>query len=85
MRPPPEVQRLGGVPALLTMSAYGPLTVSVEVRDGDDVLGESEALHTVILDPAVLTRIGLAAGAVLAGTLVTGFVTWRIRRARRRI
>jgi hypothetical protein len=82
LRPTPEVQRLGGLPALLTMSGYGPLAISVEVRDRDRSLGESGVLRTVVLDPATRTRLIVLAGAAIAIVLVLVLVLigWRRRR-----
>jgi hypothetical protein len=83
LRPPPEVQRLGGVPALLSMTGYGPLAISVEVRDQDVSLGESGVVRTVVLDPATRTRLAIVAGAAIAGVLVLALIRWsRLRRQR---
>jgi hypothetical protein len=83
LRPPPEVQRLGGIPALVSGTGYGPLTISVEVLDQGRTLGESGVLRTVVLDPAVATRFGIAAGATTAGVLIVAFIGWRRRRVSR--
>jgi hypothetical protein len=83
LRPTSEVLRLGGLPALLSMTGYGPLAISVEVRDRDRALGESGVVETVVLDPATRTRFGVLAGAVLAGLLVLALLRWwRLRQPR---
>ena len=86
LRPPPEVQRLAGLPALLSMTGYGPLAISVEVRDQDRLLGKSGVLATVVLDPAARTRLVILAGVALGGILIVGLVIgWRRRRTRRSV
>jgi len=86
LRPTPEVLRLAGLPALLSMTGYGPLTVSVEVRDTDRSLGASGPLATVVLEPAVRARliIGGAGATGILGVIVIGWALRRRRRARRR-
>ena len=75
---------MAGLPALLSMTGYGPLAISVEVRDQDRFLGESGVLATVVLDPAVRTRLVILAGVALGGILIVGLVIgWRRRRTRR--
>jgi hypothetical protein len=83
LRPPAEVQRLGGLLAVLSMTGYGPLEISVEVQDQGRSLGESGVLTTVVLDPAEATRFIIAAGVTTAGALVLAVVGWRRKRARR--
>jgi hypothetical protein len=82
LRPTPEVARLGGLPALLTMTGYGPLAISVEVRDRDRALGASGVFETVVLDPAVRTRLIVLAGAAIAVALVLVLMGWRWRSRR---
>ena len=83
LRPPPEVLRLGGLPAVLSMSGYGPLDISVQVQDQDRSLGESGVLATVVLDPAEFTRFVIAAALTTAVVLVVAVVGWRRKWARR--
>jgi hypothetical protein len=65
------------------MTGYGPLTISVEVQDQGHSLGESGGLRTVVLDPPVATKFGIAAGATTAGVLILAFIGWRRRRVTR--
>lgn len=82
LRPTPEVLRLGGLPALLTMTGYGPLAISVEVKDEDRSLGDSGVLTAVVLDPAPRTRLSVLGGAAGAIVLILVLMAWR-RRMRR--
>jgi len=83
LRPTSEVLRLAGVPALLSMTGYGPLGISVDVRDRDRSLGESGVVGTVVLDPAPRTRLGVLVGAVVAGVIVLAVIRrWQQRRQR---
>ncbi len=83
LRPPPEVQRLQGIPAILSGTGYGPLVISVEVTDQGRSLGVSGPLRTVVLDPAPTARVVIAAVVVAIALLVVGFVAWRRRQAGR--
>ena len=82
LRPPPEVQHLGGLPALVSGTGFGPLTISVAIHDQGRVLGSSDAIGTVILGPAVATRLGILAGATAVGLVIAVLTGWLKRRRR---
>ena len=82
LRPPPEVQRLGGLPALVSGTGYGPLTIAVAVQDQGRVVGASGALRTVTLDPEVGTRVGIILGGVAAVVVLVALRAWLKRRRR---
>ena len=85
LRPPPEVQRMGGLPAIVSGTGYGPLAISVGVRDQDRSVGASGALRTVVLDPsAAAWRLGIISvgAAVVVLLIAVGARSRRRRRAR---
>lgn len=83
LRPPPDVGRLGGIPALLSMTSYGPLAISIEVQHERLVVAESGTLRTVQFLPTGWTRLVAAVLVALAGLAVVGFVVLRLRWKRR--
>lgn len=68
LRPPVDVQRLAGVPALLTMTGYGSLQISVDVEEDGQVIATSTNVRSVVLDPPVTTRLWI--GAMVLGSLM---------------
>ncbi|MGK2849304.1 MAG: CapA family protein [Candidatus Limnocylindrales bacterium] len=78
LRPPGDVQRLAGVPALLTMTGYGNLGISVDVVDEGRLVATSPVVRTVVLDPPVMTRIGIV--ALVLGSAVVAALAGRHRR-----
>lgn len=82
IRPLAEVQRMGGLPALASGIGFGPLTISVGVQEDGRVLGRSGALRTVVLEPAVATRLGLVFGITLLSVGIVAFAGWLKRRRR---
>lgn len=78
LRPPPEVLRLGGIPALVLGVGYGRLGLSIGVQDEGQSLGESGELAAIVLEPAIRTRLVLAAGALgVLGSCAAVIVWWR--------
>jgi hypothetical protein len=82
LRPTPEVARLAGVPALLSMTGYGPLAISVDVRDDDRPVGASGVVATVVLDPSARARL-IVTGGGAAAVVVVALIGWALRRSRR--
>lgn len=80
LRPPPDVQRLLGLPALVSMSGYGRLGVSVGVEDQGRLLGRSGELRSVVLDPSTTARAAILAAALGVLVVVVGIIAWRRRR-----
>lgn len=84
LRPPPEVQRLTGLPAIVSGTGYGPLAISVAVQDRDRSVGASGPLRTVVLDPsAAAWRLGIVGAGAALVLLVAVTARWR-RRGRAR-
>lgn len=67
LRPPVDVQRLAGLPALISMTGYGRLDITVDVLEDGRILGTTGVLRAVVLDPRVATRIGII--ALVLGTV----------------
>jgi hypothetical protein len=82
LRPPAEVSHLGGLPALLSMTGYGRLTVSVGVVEDGRSLGDSGAIATVTLDPSPRTALAVAGGLTATLIVLVALVAWRRRRRR---
>ena len=82
LRPPPEVLHLGGLPAILSSTGYGPLAITVTVEDEGRSLGTSGAVRTVTLDPSVTARSAIIVGLGGAIGLILLVVLWWRRGAR---
>lgn len=78
LRPPVDVQRLAGLPALISMTGYGSLDITVDVLEDGRILGTTGVLRTVVLDPRVATRIGTI--VLVLGTVALALALGRRRR-----
>ena len=76
---------MGGLPAIVSGTGYGPLAISVGVQDQDRSVGASGPLRTVVLDPsAAAWWLGIVSvgAAVVVLLIAVGARSRRRRRAR---
>jgi Bacterial capsule synthesis protein PGA_cap len=82
LRPPPQVQSLAGIPALMSGVGYGQLSVSIGVADEGRLLGDSVPIASLALEAAPRARLLLAATAAAAVMSIVALMWWFRRRRR---